>query len=746
MALVLPLAVAAAAATAFTVSKRKPSRLVDAISGEAPAPPSLVSRLTQVPLLNHEQVRDILHIFVNSTPKSEAEQQALAELKRVAIGAGLAVVGFLWYPLQIAGVLCLLPTMAGTFKTALHHLIHERRATGDLLSAVFLAAALGGGLWFPLNVGGLFLVLTKWLAVKTEDQSKQGIIDLFGQQIRSVWLLVDGVEVEVPVERAQPGDRIVIHAGQMAPMDGTIVEGHASIDQHMLTGEAQPAEKGPGDPVLAATIVLTGRITVAVEKAGAATTAAQIGRILTDTSDFKESLVARATEFNDRMALPFLLLGGLTLPFIGLDRALGVLTGTPGYRMVLYGPLSMLSYLHLAAQQGILIKDGRSLELLQEVDTVVFDKTGTLTLDQPFVKGIYACEGFREEAVLAYAAAAETKQSHPIARAILEAAAAQGIMLPSIEDAAYEIGYGIQVRLAGKTILVGSRRFMAMREIALPPTIQVLQEEVHHAGHSLVLVAVDGVLAGAITLQPTLRPEAKTIVQQLRARGLQLYIISGDHDAPTRRLAAELGMDGYFAEVLPEDKADLVKQLQEQGRKVCFVGDGINDSIALKSANVSISLHGATTIAIDTAQIVLMDGNLAQLSQIFTLADAFAANMRVNFLAATVPCIVIIGGALFLGWGLLPSLILYQVSVPFALYNTVRPLLAQKGQIEAKEQMNPAEFAAPHSRLPANLSDLSTTVQPTSSTAETNGAARAAANGSDVPAPTIGVSNEMESR
>ncbi len=690
MGFLFSLATAAGAATAFAVRKQRQPRLIDAISHSTPVPTRLVDHLMQTALPYSEQIRHIWEIFVGSTAKSAAEQQVLAELKLVTLGTGLAVGGFFWYPLQLAGVLCLLPTMKEVFIAAYRHVVHERRATGELLSAVFLAAALGGGLWFPLNVGGLFLVLTKWLAVKTEDQSKQGIIDLFGQQIRAVWLLVDDVEVEVPVERVQPGDRIVIHAGQMAPMDGVIVEGHASIDQHMLTGEAQPAEKGPGDPVLAATIILTGHITVEVEKAGEATTAAQIGRILTDTSDFKASLVARATEFNDRMALPFLLLGALTLPFIGLDRALGVLTGTPGYRMVLYGPLSMLSYLHLAAQHSILIKDGRSLELLQEIDTVVFDKTGTLTLDQPYVSGIYASEGFSETEVLTYAAAAETKQSHPLARAILEAATAQGITTPPIDDAAYEMGYGIQVRLEGKTILVGSRRFMVMHEIALAATVEALQDEVHHAGHSLVMVAVDGILAGAITLQPILRPEAKTIVQQLRTRGLQLYIISGDHDAPTRQLADELGMDGYFAEVLPEDKADLVKQLQAQGRKVCFVGDGINDSIALKRANVSISLHGATTIAIDTAQIVLMDGDLAQLPQIFTLADEFAANMRVNFLAATVPCIVIIGGALFLGWGLLPSLILYQVSVPFALYNTVRPLWAQKRQANVPTHIDTA--------------------------------------------------------
>lgn len=678
-------------AAAAAIRRKPRRRLIDSFRQ---------NRLAQV-----TGVQQIVDLLFSSGPKSEAEAQTFAELKQVSVGLGLAATGLFFYPLQIIGMIVLLPIMSGPFKTAYSHLVHERRVSADVLNAIFLAATLASGFLFALSIGGWFVVLVKWLAIKTEDHTKQGIVDLFGQQIRSVWMLVNGAEVEVPVEQVQTGDLIIIHAGQMAPMDGVIVEGHASVDQHMLTGEAQPAEKGPGDRVLAATIVLAGRTVVQVEKAGDETTAAQIGRILTDTDDFKESLVARATIFNDSIALPFILASGLLLPFLGVERALGVLMSTPGYRMVLYGPLSMLSYLHLAAQQGILIKDGRSLELLEGVDTVVFDKTGTLTLEKPYVSAIHTWAGFTEEKVLAYAAAAEARQSHPIARAILQAAATQGIITDAVDTAEYEIGYGIQVRLDGHTVRVGSRRFMSMHAIEIPLAAESLQEDLHHAGHSMVMVSVDGILVGAIVLQPTLRPEAETIVRQLRARGLQLYIISGDHKAPTQQLADQLGVDGYFAEVLPEDKADLVRQLQAEGRKVCFVGDGINDSIALKTANVSISLHGATTIAIDTAQIVLMEGNLAQLPAIFTLSDEFAANMRVNFLAATLPCVLILGGAIFLGWGVTTNLILYQISVPFALYNTVRPLLRQKGRAAANEQAQIAGQIHATMLLPDNATD-----------------------------------------
>ena len=682
--------------TAYLVDRRRERRLADIFKPEPEARLLGSRRLARLPLPNRERVLEIVRIFASDTPSSEVERKAFAQLKVATVGVALTTVGIFYFPLQIVGVACLLPTMAGVFADAFRHLIREWRVSGEVFSAVFLLGTLVGGFFLSLSVGGWFVVLVRWLAIRTEDHTKQGIINLFGQHMRSVWTIIDGTEVEVPIERMQAGDLIVVHAGQMVPMDGLIVEGYAVIDEHMLTGEAQPAEKGPGDRVMAATIAQAGRLSVLVEKTGAETTAAQIGQVLTDTNDFKASLISRADAFNDKISLPFLLLSAFFLPYIGLDRALGLMMGAPGYRMILYGPLSMLSFLHLAAREGILIKDGRSLETLLGVDTVVFDKTGTLTMEQPHITGVHTFAGYSQRDVLTFAAAAEAKQSHPIARAILAAAANQGINLQSIEDAAYEIGYGIQVKLNGKQIRVGSSRFIETHNIPILPAIHLLQEETHRAGESLVLVAVEDQVAGGIVLQPTLRPEVRAVVGLLQKRGLKLYIISGDHEEPTRRMADELGIDGYYAEVLPADKAGLVKKLQEAGRTVCFVGDGINDSIALKSANVSISLRGATTIAIDTAHLVLMDGDLSKLPRIFSLAEEFAENMRINFLAATLPCVVIVGGALFLGWGLLPCTILYQVSVPFALYNTVRPLLTQsQSSIQIASDSTISEDAAP---------------------------------------------------
>ncbi|MCB0105229.1 MAG: HAD-IC family P-type ATPase, partial [Caldilineaceae bacterium] len=339
---------------------------------------------------------------------------------------------------------------------------------------------------------------------------------------------------------------------------------------------------------------------------------------------------------------------------------------------------SMLSYLQVAAQRGILVKDGRALEVLPEINTVVFDKTGTLTLEQPTVSQIHCYNGVTELKLLRYAAAAEAKQSHPVARAILQAAADQGLALPLLEDAEYKVGYGLKTQIEGRVIHIGSVRFMAIEGFAIPPDVATHQDESHALGHSLVLVALDGEVVGAIELQPTIRPEALEIIRDLHKRNIETVIISGDNDAPTRRLAADLGIDRYFAEVLPEDKANLVRQLQEEGHKVCFVGDGINDSIALKSADVAVSLRGATTIATDMAEIIFMNGTLGQLPELFTLADEFAANMRVNLVASMTPGIVGIAGTLLFGWGMTVCVFLMQSSTPVGIYNAVKPLLNEQ--------------------------------------------------------------------
>ena len=341
-------------------------------------------------------------------------------------------------------------------------------------------------------------------------------------------------------------------------------------------------------------------------------------------------------------------------------------------------PLAMLSSLSLCASKGILIKDGRALEMMSQVDAILFDKTGTLTHEQPEVGRVITAPGWQTEQVLAYAAAAERKFHHPIARAILQKAHELAIPPLPTDDTQYKVGYGISVQILGFSVKLGSRRFMASEGIELPAEFLAVLDEAHRLGNTMVLVAADGRVVGAIELRAAIRPEVRQVISDLRQAGIEhIGIISGDHDGPTRRLAESLGMDRYFAQVLPADKADYVAKLQAEGRTVCFVGDGINDSIALKKADVSISLRGASSIATDTAKVIFLEGGLSRLCELRDIAaprperepklgDDRGANVT-NMI-----------GVFTMGFGIMASVATNNVSALAALANGLLPLRKMK--------------------------------------------------------------------
>ena len=565
------------------------------------------------------------------------------------------------------------------FKLAYDSIIKEKRITSYVIDVFLVSGLLVGGFFYTEVIAAWFALLGQKLLIKSENNSKQNIAQLFGEQPRFVWLLSEqGVEVEIPIEALKIGDVILVNAGQVIAVDGIITEGVASIDQHKLTGESQPVEKGIGDVVLASTIVLAGRIGIKTENTGEGTVAMQIAQVLTQTADFKDSLQSRGEAIADKLTLPTLGASALFLPIFGYTASLAVLTNTFGYKMRLFAPASMLSFLDVASQQGILIKDGRSLEILNQVDTIVFDKTGTLTLEQPTVAQIHTVADVSENDVLYYAAGAETGQTHPIAKAILTLAKQRQIVIPTLSNACYEMGAGIQVQIDKKTICVGSESFMLLNKFNIAESLKKVQINAHKQGHSVVFIASDNHVIGAIELQATLRPEAQHIVNDLKQRNMSLYIISGDHDAPTKKLAETLGISNYFANTLPEEKAALIGQLQSEGKSVCFIGDGINDSIALKKANTSISLKGAATIATDTAQIVFMDGKLTQLPELFQLAVKYEENIKSNFLISTIPSCVCIGGVMFFHWGVVIGMGVTLSTLFAGIINSTIPSLKQK--------------------------------------------------------------------
>ena len=621
---------------------------------------------------------------LQKVPKHQIRQETNEEVKRdlivASLGLALATAGALFYwPLSIISLPFFVYASRLVHKNT-YEVTKQAKADVNTLITLTIAGCVALGHFFIASlVVFLIKVATKLTAMVIQD-SRKNLLDAFGQHANFVWILIDGAEIRVPFDDLQIDDVVVVHAGEIIPADGTIVEGMASIDQHILTGEARPIEKGSGEEVFAATVILSGKIHIKVEKAGEESTVAKITQILNSTVDFKSSVQLRAETLSDALVAPILLAGASALPLLGFSGGLAVINAHPKNKMMIIAPLTILNYLNLASRQGILIKDGRSLELLRQVDTIVFDKTGTLTEEQPHIGTIHSCSRYDKNDILIYAATAEYKQKHPLAKAILQEAENRQLSVLPIEDSEYKLGYGIAVDIEGKTIYVGSERFMNVEGITIPSHIKQQQVFCHEQGYTLVIVAIDNEVIGAIELLPTVRPEAKAVIDSLKQRPniKAIYIISGDHETPTKKLAQALGIDHYFAETLPENKANIIEQLQQEGHFICYIGDGINDSIALKKSQVSISLRGASTIATDTASIVLMNQGLSHLNPLFDLADRYNVNMNRTFAMMIIPAIIGVSGAFLLGFTIITTLLLNIAGLVLAVGNATIPLLTEQ--------------------------------------------------------------------
>lgn len=595
---------------------------------------------------------------------------------------GTAVAGTLIYPplvlLSLPGIIYIIQFVS---ISGYNTLVKEGKITIDILYAITNILLIIKGYLLFCSINVFLFGINRKLLSKITDNSKKNIIDVFKQHPSSVWVVHNGNELEVPFETLKSGDIVVVNAGGTIPIDGYITKGSASVDQHILTGEFQPVEKEAGAKVFALTLVLSGQIHIRVEKTGEETTAAQIAQILNQTINTKTDIQLRSKEMTDKTVLPTFLLSGAVLPFFGSTTSIAVLNSHFRYRATIVSAIGILNYLNLASHKGILIKDGRTFELLKQVDTVVFDKTGTLTEEQPLVGQIHFEDEYSEDDILTYAAAAESKQIHPIAKAILQKAKEKQLDIPTIDEASYKVGYGLTVTINNRLIHVGSIRFFEQEGIKITQKIRDIHKFCHAQGHPIVLVAVDNIAIGAIELQVSLRPGVKNVIHKLRQRQMIkfMYIISGDHEAPTKRLAEELEIDHYFAETLPENKADLIEQLQKEGKSICYIGDGINDVIALKKADVSISIRGASTVATDAAQIVLMDQSLKQLVYLFELAEQFETNMKTTMAFVVVPSFAAMGGSiLFPYFGLIQSITLPLIGLGAGIINAMNPLIQTK--------------------------------------------------------------------
>ena len=595
-------------------------------------------------------------------------------------------------------------------------LVKEGKVDSYLLMGIGNLLLLSTNRYFTAALGvGLAYLGDAIQAKATETAQKQLTNNLFDNLFdpdQKVWIVKEGVELEIPLEQVQLADILVVKAGETIPIDGEVVAGMASVDQHAFTGESYPVEKGVGESVFASTLMLTGQLQVRVEKSGRDTTIGRIGEILNHSFQAKTELQLRGEQWAEAANIPFLGLAGIGLVAFGPVGAMVILSGNTVQAIRLLAPLATINYQAVASHQQILIKQGQRLEQISSIDTFLFDKTGTLTDGELNVTGLFCVHtDYRETDILFYAAVAEHQLTHPIAKAIIQYAQQSGLNIENLDDIEYRLGYGIVVQFDNRTIHVGSARFMAAESIPLPDAVTTQQADIHAKGHSLVMVAIDNEVAGLIELEATLRPEVSEVFNTLRQNGIKhIGIVSGDHAAPTKKLAEWLGADSFFAEVLPEDKAHIVGQFKAKGHTVCFVGDGVNDAIAMQQADLSISLRGATTLATDVADIILTDPSLTKLCELLELSHRLEANLKRGLGICYLGMGTVLIGTFLANIDILVAMGVHFVLGSTAIGNAMLPLLEtnKKPALPVRENPEPSSNRPPpssltHSFVPSSL-------------------------------------------
>jgi Cu+-exporting ATPase len=548
----------------------------------------------------------------------------------------------------------------------------------DALRAVYFEAA---------AVIVVLILLGRTLEARARGRTGAAIRALVGLQVRSARRLRAGQVEEVPVDSLRPGDVIQIRPGERIAADGTVIEGQSAVDEAMLTGEPLPAAKARGDAVTGGTVNGTGSLQLRVTRTGADTTLAQIIRMVQEAQGAKlpiQGMVDRITLWFVPAVMAVALATVLVWLAVGPDPALtmalvagvSVLIIACPCAMGLATPTSIMVGTGRAAELGVLFRKGEALQQLDGVAVVALDKTGTVTEGRPALTDLIPAEGFDRDPLLRRVAAVEAQSEHPVAQALLQAAAGLG-PLPEVGDFVSETGYGVRARVEGALLHIGAARYMAREGIDIA-ALSDREEALAARGRTVLYAAVDGRVAALIGVSDPIKPTSRAAVKALQARGLQVALITGDRRATARAIAAETGIDHVVAEVLPEGKVAALQELRRRG-KVAFVGDGINDAPALASADVGIAIGTGTDVAIESADVVLMAGDLRGVVNAVEVSHRTLRNIRQNLFwafAYNAALIPVAAGVLYPLTGLLLSPMLaagaMALSSVFVLSNALR--------------------------------------------------------------------------
>ena len=617
-----------------------------------------------------------LEVLVTSRDSRKINQEYQEKMVSLVAGRMFRKV---FLPAPIAAAYTVWRSIAFVWK-GVRCLLH-RKLEVEVLDALSITASLlrgdystAGSVMFLLTVGSL---LEEWTRKKSLDDLARSM----ALNVDKVWVRTPQGEVLVPLTRVHAGDEVVVRSGNMIPLDGTVLEGEAMVNQAALTGESMPVRKTTGATVYAGTVVEEGECVLVAKAEGGANRYDKIVAMIEESEKLKSSTENRALLLADRL-VPWCLAGTVaTYAFTrNVTRAISILMVDFSCALKLSMPLAVLSAMRECGEYHITVKGGKYLEALAQADTIVFDKTGTLTRATPQVVQVVPFSGCGEQEVLQLAACLEEHFPHSMANAVVRAAKEQGISHEEMHsEVEYIVAHGIASRVGGTRVVIGSAHFIFEDEGCTIPAEEQAKFDALDPQYSHLYLAASGVLAGVICIADPLRPEAAQVLHKLRKLGItQTVMMTGDSDRTARAIAAQVGVDRCFAEVLPEDKAAFVRDAKAEGHTVVMIGDGINDSPALSAADIGIAIHSGAAIAREIADVTIRADSLEELVTLKAIANALQKRVGSNYrFVLSFNSALILLGAL----GVLPpatSAMLHNLSTLGISLHSMTDLLEQK--------------------------------------------------------------------
>jgi P-type Cu+ transporter len=668
--------------------------------------------------------RDVSRELEQEPASPEHEQRARRELRLLtakfafasAVGAVLLLLAFVWSPFSERTTMWLMLALAtpvqfwagwqfyvGAWKVARHRSADMNTLIAVGTSAAYLyslVATVAPGIFEPAGelpdvyfdtaaVIIALILLGRLLEARARAGTTEAIRKLIGLRPRTATIVRDGEELEVPVDDVRPNDEVLVRPGEKVPVDGVVIDGHSTIDESMLTGESVPVEKAKGDEVIGATVNKVGSFRFRATKVGRETALAQIIRLVEEAQGSKAPIQRIADRVSARfvpaviaiavLSLAVWLLTGSSFASALLAFVAVLIIACP-CALGLATPTAILVGTGRGAEMGILVRGAEALETARKLDTVVLDKTGTLTEGRPAVTEVVSGDGDAER-LLVLAAAAEARSEHPLGEAIVREARERALALPPPEDFQAAVGHGVTATVSGRRVAVGSARHMREQGIELS-ALHADAERLEEEGKTAVYVAADGGAVGVIAIADTVKSEAANAVAELERLGLEVAMVTGDNRRTAEAIARQAGIDRVLAEVLPEDKTQEIKRLQDEGRRVAMVGDGINDAPALAQADVGIAIGTGTDIAMEASDLTLVSGDLGGVPRALELSRQTMRTIKQNLVGAfvyNVTLVPVAAGVLYPIWGLLLDPILAAAAMAASSVTVVSNALRLRG-------------------------------------------------------------------